>query len=407
MLSCHLCRSQDMVSLIDFGRHPIAHRLLTHPAEGEYTHPVDLYLCNECGLIQLGNPALPEMFYTTYNWLSAWKPQPHVSHVVELIRQLPRLRRDSAIVEVGSNDGSFLVTLREWGYGRLTGIEPSRDALEAARSNGIETVGAYFTPDVARDLVSTRGPCDLLIARQVLEHIADLPSVAEAIRLLISPDGYVLIEVPNFAFSLAAFDYSAVWEEHVNHFTLATLRKFLIQLGLRIAHVERANFCGEALIVLAERDGQLPAVPDLDELADLRANAFAYRDEWRPFRTRLVQYLDSQKRAGRKVAVYGGGNRACCLINFAGLAPYLEFVVDDQPEKQGKYLPGSRLRILPGGAIEAHGIQVCLLAVNAENEIAVISRHRPFVARGGEFASLLPPSDRLLPVWGQGRSARR
>jgi len=394
---CHLCRSRTLVTLIDFGEHPVAHRLLTDPSHEEYTHRVHLCLCDRCGHIQLANPAPPEVFYTTYNWLSAWKPQPHVTRLVELVHRLPGLRPGSWIVEVGSNDGTFLRALKQRGYQRLTGVEPSRDAQEAARKNGIQTVGAYFTPEVARGLASAHGPCDLLIARQVLEHIADLPAIEEAIRVL--GVGRLLIEVPNFAFSLDALDYSAVWEEHVNHFTPATLRRFLCRLGFRTLHAERVNFCGEALVVLAERGDEPDGTPRADDLLDLRAKALAYRDHWPLLRERLSEYLDAQRGSERRVAVYGAGNRACCLINFAGLAPYLECVLDDQPEKQGKYMPGSRLPILAGGELDERAIDLCLLAVNAENEAAVIARHPAFLARGGRFASLLPPSDRLLPVW--------
>jgi 2-polyprenyl-3-methyl-5-hydroxy-6-metoxy-1,4-benzoquinol methylase len=399
MSACHLCGESGLLPLINFGEHPIAHHFLADPSQEEYVHPVNLCLCESCGLAQLANPVPAEMLYTEYNWLSSWKLQPHVPRLVQLLEQLPGLEKTSKIVEVGCNDGSFLAVLRERGYRNLLGVEPAQDAWEASRQKGIETVGAYFTRATAHDIVSAHGRCDLFVTRQVLEHITELADFRDAMRNLLAPGGFVLIEVPNFAFSLAAPDYSAIWEEHVNHFTLDTVRLFLADAGVRVVHSETANFCGEALIVVGEYVGHqpLPRLPGY--LDDLRAKALAYQDLWPIFRDALVWYLREQQKSGAKIALYGAGGRACCLINFAGLGPYLEFIVDDQPEKQGKYMPGSRLPILPGETLEKHPIALCLLAVNAESEEKVIAKHQEYLEKGGRFASVLPPSERLLPVW--------
>lgn len=399
MDSCHLCGKCDLLPLIDFGKHPIAHRLLSDLSKEEYIHPVDLRLCENCGLIQLVNPISPEMLYTEYNSLSSWKPQPHMPRLVRLMDELPGLEQTSRIVEIGSNDGSFLEVLQERGYRKVLGVEPARDAQEAARRKGVETVGAYFSWEVAQDLVSTYGKCDLLVARQVLEHITELEAFRAALRTLLRPGGYVLIEVPNFDFSLDALDYSAIWEEHVNHFTFHTLNRFLADAGIRVVHSETANFSGEALIVLGEYAPANPSMLAWGYLEELRAKALTYRDCWPAFREGIVKYLREHTRRGGKVAIYGAGCRACSLINFTGLGPYIEFILDDQPEKQGKYMPGSHLPILPGEKLEERFVDLCLLAVNAENEEKVIAKHRDYELMGGRFASLHPPSNRLLPVW--------
>ncbi len=302
-------------------------------------------------------------------------------------------------MEIGSNDGSFLETLIKRGYQNVLGVEPAEDAMKAAQQKGVETIRAYFSREVAEDLVSTIGRCDLLVARQVLEHITDLESFREAMRILLRPGGYVLIEVPNFGFSLNAPDYSAIWEEHVNYFTLQTLSRFLADAGVRLIHKETANFSGEALIIVGQCGGTVSSIPFRDCSKELREMAIAYRDRWPVFRKAFGQFLHNLQTAGEKVVVYGAGSRACSLINFAGLSPYIEFVLDDQPEKQGKYMPGSRLAILPGETLETHFVDLCLLAVNAENEEKLIAKHQTYEKKGGRFASIHPPSDRLLSLW--------
>jgi len=395
---CHLCQRQAVEPIINFGEHPIAHHFLTRPSDNEYVHPVVLGYCEGCGLTQLVDPIPPEKFYTDYNWLSSWKWNPHVPRLVQLISELSGLRKESRILEVGSNDGSFLEVLRKEGYRKLLGVEPAEDAVEAARKRGVETTRAYFNRKSAGELVTSFGQCDLFVARQVLEHVTDLQEFGIAMQSILRPGGYVLVEVPNFGFSQAAPDYSAIWEEHVNHFTLETLHKFFDRVGIEMLHSETATFSGEILIALG-KCSEKPSATESAPTAELRSRAFAYRDRWPGFRGMLIQFLQEQRKAGRRVAIYGAGCRACCLINYTGIAPHIEFVVDDQREKQGQYMPGSRLPVLSSDALRERSIDLCLLAVNAENEEKVIGKHRAYLERGGQFASVHPPSHRLPPFW--------
>jgi 2-polyprenyl-3-methyl-5-hydroxy-6-metoxy-1,4-benzoquinol methylase len=395
MGSCHLCGEARLLSLIDFGEHPIAHRFVTDPLASEYVHPVRLCFCENCGLTQLDDPIPPELLYTEYSWLSAWKPQPHIPRLVSIIGQLSGIGKNARILEVGCNDGTFLAALMEAGYRNVVGIEPAQDAFHAARGKGLKVVHGYFSLDAAQGLVAAHGRYDLLITRQVLEHVTALKDFRAGMRTAIRPGGYALIEVPNFDFSLKANDYSAIWEEHVNHFTGHTLNRFYSDGGFRMVHSETAPFCGEALITVAEYSTTSADVP-ADLLRQGRDSAFAFRDSWPDYREALLRFLGSYRNGGRRVAVYGAGCRACCLINYAGLAPYIDAVLDDQPEKQGKFMPGSHLPIEPGEKLNRDRYDLCMLAVNEENEHKVIAKHRDYQERGGQFVSLLPPSAILL-----------
>ncbi|MCK5230044.1 MAG: methyltransferase domain-containing protein [Desulfobulbaceae bacterium] len=399
MESCHLCSSHKLISILEFGNQPIAHHFLTDPSKEEYVHQVTICFCEDCGLVQLVNPAPPEKFYTDYVCLSSWKSQPHLGRIVELINELPCDKKSSFVVEIGSNDGMLLNTLRQQGYGKLIGVEPARDACDFAVQRGLDTVQAYFTPHTAREIVALHGKCNLFIARQVIEHISNLDEFQLALHTLLYPGSYVLIEVPNFSFCLDAPDYSAIWEEHVNYFTYDTMRYFLSNSGIKVIRSETVNFSGNALILQGIYLGGPQQISKQEYLPELRLNTLAYRDRWPEFRKAFVNYLNKHKGSGAGIAVYGGGCRACSLINYAGVAPYIDFVVDDQAEKQNKFMPGSHLPICPGNALERDSVNLCLLAVNEENEEKVIANHQKYVARGGEFVSIHPPSGLLPPFW--------
>lgn len=397
MEHCNLCGEQQLLTLLDLGEHPIAHDFLNNPSKDEYVHPIILCFCESCGLIQLVNPIPPELLYTDYVCLSSWKYQPHIPRFVKMIEELTGVEKTSNILEVGSNDGRFLKVLQERGYQKLMGVEPAHDAQEAARKKGVKIIPSYFNLKAAKDYVRKYGRCDLFIARQVLEHISDLKTFKDAMNTVLSPDGFVIFEVPNFTCNIDTADYT-IWEEHVNYFSLETLSLFLAKAGIKIIHSETTLFSGETLTVIGENVGNPLHLPS-EYMKVLRAKALNYRDQWPVFRDAFTQYLREHKEKGGKVAAYGAGARLCSLINFVGLGPYIEFIVDDQPEKQGLFLPGSKLPILPGGALEKHSIDLCLLAVNTESEDKVIAKHPNFLEKGGSFVSVLPPSDRLPPFW--------
>jgi hypothetical protein len=399
---CNLCTTDVVEPLVDFGSHPIAHHFLERPDEEEYRHPVVLGFCTACGLAQLIDPIPPERLYSDYHWFSSWKRNPHVGRLLARVEGLPGLAKDAHVLEVGSNDGSFLLKLRERGHTRLLGLEPAEDARREAERHGIETFAGYFTPTTAQVIVDRFGRCDLLVARQVLEHVNSLGEFAEAMRVVLEPGAHVLVEVPDFAFNQRTPDYSAVWEEHVNHFTPETLARFLADAGVVVETCETALFSGQILIAFGRYVGDR-AVPPAGNgtLPGLRTAAAEFGARWPAFRASLRDYLEQERHAGRQLAVYGAGCRSATLINFAGMGDYLEWVLDDQPEKQGKYMPGSRLPILPGERLAAHAVDTCLLAVNAENEDMVVERHAGFLEQGGRFASIHPPSPRLPEFWTQ------
>ncbi len=397
---CRLCGNPHLSLLLDLGEHPIAHRLLEKRDQQEYTHSVRLSYCENCGFVQLDDPIPPENLYTRYNWLSSWKWNPHVTRQVELIGELfPELDEESNILEVGCNDGSFLEELQKRGYKNLRGVEPTHDGQQAAVEKGFSVKNAYYSERSARTIVNEAGKCDLFISRQMLEHVADLRDFQAAARTVLNPGSCVLIEVPDFDFILRELEYCAIWEEHVNYFTMDTLTRYLNDIGIEIVHAETAVFSGVARFVLGKFTGGPFPVKQEIGLTGAGAEIKAFGTRWPRFKNTFTKFLDEHQRQGGRIGIYGGGCRGCSLINFSGAGPFLEYCFDDQREKQGKFLPGSRIPIVTGDMLGQKVVDLCLLAVNAENEAKVMANHEQFIRNGGRFFSILPPSDLLPPFW--------
>lgn len=394
---CNLCHGKQLQELLDFGKHPIAHHFLKSYSENQEVYHVNMKFCENCGLIQLVNPIAANTLYANYTYLTSRKHQPQIPKLIELIKKYSGLKKTALILEVGSNDGIFLEALKNQGYRNLIGIDPALDASCAAQQKGIKTINSYFTKESAGEFVSSFGKCDLFISRHMLEHVPDLVAFQEAMRIVLHPDAHVLFEVPDFGTNLNLLDYG-VWEEHVNQFTLQSFSFFLANIGVSDIHDETMLFSGNSLIFFGKYTNGVKVKQDID-MQLLRAQILRYKNKWAVFRSAFSEYLCRHKKSGGRIAVYGASVRVCSLINFSGIGLYLEFVVDDQSEKQGKYMPGSRLLILPSTAIQENSITLCLLAVNAECENKVIAKHQEFIRKGGQFVSVLPPSGRLPAFW--------
>tara|TARA_B110000003_G_scaffold265608_1_gene291660 strand:- start:317 stop:1495 length:1179 start_codon:yes stop_codon:yes gene_type:complete len=386
-----------MSLLIDAGSHPIAHRFLEDPDSMEFVHPYQLWFSEKSGLIQVVDPVSASELYSNYFCLSSWKSTPHISQLLHIIKEEVCLGTDASIIEIASNDGSFLAELKAAGYNNLQGIEPASDAVEASLRRAIPVIQDYLTVETAVSLSQQLGQYDCLIARHVMEHIADLDDFCEAIVLMLKPGATLLIEVPDFGYCLDTLDYSGLWEEHVNYFTYPVLKSQLARFGIEVVDYQNARFSGTAMILVCKFTGE--RIPySATVVDDERKRAYAFRDNWPTFCQRLQDEVDDLKEANGSVPIWGAGCRTCALVNFSGVQG-ISYFVDDQSDKQGKLMPGSRLPIYPRQKLLDEGVKVCLLGVNYENEDKVIKKATQDGLEDVNFISIHPPSHRLFGFW--------
>jgi len=384
MHSCRLCHHDSLELTIDFGMQPIVHNLMRSPDEATALYPFKLASCRICGFLQLVDFIEPDILYKNYFTISAWKSQPHVPRLLDEIEQIYHLHAGTRILEIGCNDGTFLEQLRARGYGELIGVEPTEDAFSLAQKRNLHVYRDFFDTTFVQKELASQKKFDLIVTRQVLEHIGDLADFMGCAREVLVDGGGLVIEVPDCGMNLESLDY-ALWEEHPNYFTLNTLRMLVERSGFVVVHHEATLFSGKAILLFAikanARDWPLTPFdqPAIDN----------YRASWPLLRAAMRNHIEAMD---AKVYVYGCGARSSTVVNFMGMGDLIECYVDDQPEKQEKYVPGSRLAIRPFDETMRIG-SFFLLGVNTENERKAIGK------RGlshHDVMSILPPS-RLLP----------
>ena len=394
MPNCRVCDRGHLLAVINLGDQPIAHRLLSEPDDEEDRYPLALHYCPGCQLIQICHPIDPAILYLDYNYcFSSWKPNPHMDDEIETILSHTQKR---SVLEIGCNDGSFLEAFQPFGVETRVGIEPNPFACERAKEKGLHVYQDMLNPAVCHTAVERFGRFETVIARQVLEHLPDIKGFFECLDILIEKDGFLFIDIPDVWDSLAMGDCSLIWEEHVNYFVEPAVRKLLQRFGYRPLSVVKYNFSGGTQAILACRGN---GTSDPAAGADLDQATRRFKQKVETYGQRLRETLIRFHKNGARVVLYGVGCRACTLVNGLKMAAHIDFAIDDQMERQGKYMPGSRLPIrAPQVLQESTQPILCLLAVNQENESKVKRTAQEAAAGKIQFASLQSPNDIWLEL---------
>ncbi len=401
MPTCNSCDA-ELEDLLHLGDNPIANQLTEVSNALVKVYPMKVGGCPRCGLVQLTEPIDSQLFYTDYATPTSWKREPHIDKLVAALR--PLLEREARILDVGCNDGRFLRHLLADGWQNIAGLEPTRNMSEEAVRQGFTVYQQSLDYEVARQLTQDTGLWDCVSLRQVLEHIGDLQDFGRSLNLLLDMNGILVIEVPDSRTHMVGHDY-ALWEEHINHFTPETLGAFLRAHGFELIESYVSLFSGVCLTVIARKVAELNEVSTekatlpTEVLRTQTDNFHSWADQFEGFKLRVRDEIEMRSDAGQ-VVLYGVGSRSSNFINIMGVASLVTFAIDDQPQKQNRFMPSSGIPILSTAEASPRMREsevFALLGVNGENEGALLDASE--LLRGGTHASVLPPSRRLLKAW--------
>jgi hypothetical protein len=399
MKSCLVCGQVHVERMLDFGAQPVSSHYRRAAREAAETYPQALGLCRACGVVQLDPPVPYKALVPSFDWIAYREPETHLDAVVDRIMALPNVGPKCVAAGISYKDATTVERLARRGLARTWMIDPKDDLGATDPNANIETVHGLLTIEAAQTMAERRGPADLLIVRHIAEHAGTPARFMEALDALLAPGGYMVIEVPDCERSLALRDYTMVWEEHSLYFTRDTLPALLEQGPFETVDLEVHPYPFEDVLVLYAQKKTADVAGNTDAARPKThatlALVDAYAAEFEARKEKIRTALKGLRQDG-PLALYGAGHLTCTFMGVHGVADRFDFVVDDTPQKQGLYLPGSGLPIVSREHLARSNVAHCLLGLAPELEDKVIGNNGKFVDRGGIFHSIFAASSRAI-----------
>ena len=355
---CRFCNAHLDVLFVDLGMSPPSNSFLTEAQvlTMERFYPLRVYVCAECFLVQLEEFESPSEIFSDYVYFSSYSTSwlRHSRMYVDRIVQELSLKSNSLVVELASNDGYLLQYFQEYGVPVL-GVEPAANVALEAIKKGIPTEVAFFGAATARELRDRTGAADLIVANNVLAHVPDINDFVAGVRILLSDEGTATFEFPHLLQLIRYNQFDTIYHEHFSYLSLLAVLRIFKAHDLKVVHVEELTTHGGSLRVWAKLetarqppDESVTVMMRLEYAADLAKletyTAFAARAE--ATKRHLLKFLIEVRESGKHIAAYGAAAKGTTLLNYCGIrTDFIDYVVDRNPHKQGKYLPGCHVPV--------------------------------------------------------------
>ena len=386
---CRLCDSTLRHTFVDLGMSPLCESFLEAGQldQMEPYFPLRVMVCESCFLVQLREYVTPDHIFSHYAYFSSFSTSwvAHAKSYCEMITRRLALGPKSLVVELASNDGYLLQHFKPLGVPSI-GIEPAANVAEAARAKGVETIVDFFGVRLAGAMAAEGRKADLIAGNNVLAQVPDLNDFVGGINRLLKPEGVVTLEFPHLERLIAENQFDTIYHEHFSYFSLTTVEIMGRRHGLRLIDVEELGTHGGSLrVYLAHEASGHAASPRVAELL-ARESDGGFRDiaTYTGFQAKvqavkrdLLATLIDLKRQGKTICGYGAPGKGNTLLNYCAIGPdFLDFTVDRNPFKHGRFTPGMHVPILTVEAIErTKPDYLLILPWNLKTEIMDQMRH--------------------------------
>src|SRR3989449_3693932 len=403
MAGCLFCSEPLRQTFVDLGMSPLCESFLTAEQvnQMEPFYPLHVWICERCFLVQVEEYVRPEGIFTEYAYFSSYSDSwlAHVRAYADMITARLGLGGQSKVVELGSNDGYLLQYFVAKGIPVL-GVEPARNVAQTAIARGVPTVTKLFGRETAGELVADGVRADLVCGANVLAQVPDVNDFVGGIKILLKPGGVVTVEFPHLMRLMAENQFDTIYHEHFSYFSFLTAEKIFAAHGLTLFDVEELPTHGGSLRIYGrhKEDSLKPVsawVTDLrkrEETAGYtRLETYSrFAEQVKETKRKLLEFLIQAKRGGKKIAGYGAPGKGNTLLNYCAIrSDFLDYTVDRNPYKHGRFLPGTHVPIFsPDRIRETKPDFLLILPWNLKDEI--IEQNAFIREWGGKFVVPIP-----------------
>ncbi len=374
--NCRCCGSKKLKRALSLGYQPLANNLLENINDKTKVYPLELNVCEECFNCQLSVAINSDEMFSNYLYQSSTTQsfREHFTIAAKKYIKEFELKKDSYIIDVGSNDGIGLKPFFDLGFENIQGIEPAKNLAELANKNGINTFHGYLDDKAMNPI---KNGADLLLASNVFAHADDLKSMAESMKQLIKPNGKIIIEVQYLLNTIRDLTFDNIYHEHTNYWSLLTLNSFFEKLELKIFKVEKINTHGGSIRVYVSKDKEI-LVDESVKTTLQEEEEFGLRDistyiefgkKIESLKKEVVKNIGILKKNYSSIVGYGAPAKATTALNFFNISKEIDYIIEDNKLKHGKYIPGVNIKIVSKKEINNKDQVILVLAWNFFDEI--------------------------------------
>jgi 2-polyprenyl-3-methyl-5-hydroxy-6-metoxy-1,4-benzoquinol methylase len=407
--NCRFCRGKLKHTFVDLGMSPPCEAILAQSQlnQMEAFYPLHVFVCDSCFLVQLQEYVAPENIFTEYAYFSSYSDSwlAHANSYSKRMIERFGFDRQSQVIELGSNDGYLLQYFVDAGIPVL-GIEPAANVAKVAVNKGIPTVVKFFGAELAEQLRSEGMAADLLLGNNVLAQVPNLRSFVKGMKILLKPQGILTLEFPHLMRLMEENQFDTIYHEHFSYFSFITVTKILAEFGLTVFDVEELPTHGGSLRVYARHpeNAAQPVTSRVQELSTREIQAgltcletySSFAEKVKETKRKILHFLIRAKREGKTVVGYGAPGKGNTLLNYCGIrTDFLDYTVDRNPYKHGKFLAGTHIPVFePAKIRETKPDYILILPWNLKDEIA---RQLSYVREWGGRLAVPIPEVEILP----------
>lgn len=401
-ITCRYCNAPLRDSFLNLGAVPLANSFLKpeQKNEEEFICPLALTWCPECTLVQLTHAVPPELMFSNYLYVSSTTDtfKRHFSEYARSVKKWLGKRENVLAVDIGSNDGLLLSCYQNEGL-RAVGIEPAHNLSVSANEKGLRTINRFFDVEAVEQVLAEFGKAHVISGNNVFAHIDRIQDVCKNMRKLLADDGIIVLEFPYLITMLKEMFFDMIYHEHLSYISVMALTHLLTRYDFKIFHIDSVSSHGGSLrVFIQRRNGPYPVSSSVSEYLEIEkregwldSNAYlSFAKKVYKVRENILEWVGQSKKLGKTIAGYGAPAKANTIICFCGLTrDQIQFIVDDNPLKQGTLTPGARIPVVPSDYLRDHPTDfVIIFAWNFATEI--LKKLDPLKSKGIRFVIPLP-----------------
>ena len=402
-LNCRFCNELLTNIFVDLGTSPLSNAFLKKEMldNVEKKFPLCAYVCDNCFLVQLPEFEKPENIFEDYAYFSSYSCTwlEHAKNYVSMMIKKFGFNEKSLVLEIASNDGYLLQFFKEKNV-PILGIEPALNVAKVAKEKGIPTLTKFFSVDTANELRKEGKLADLIVGNNVLAHVPNLNEFVKGLKILLKSTGIITLEFPHILQLIQKNQFDTIYHEHFSYFSLLTLRKIFSFHGLIIFDVDEIPTHGGSLRIYV-RHTENDDIPINERINNLLEKEKQYELEnistyinfiknVEKAKTKLQKFINCARESGKKIVCYGAAAKGNTLLNYCKIEKnFIDYVVDQNPYKQGLFLPGTHIPIKSPDEIQkTKPDYIIILPWNLKDEI--MEQMKEVKDWGGKFVIPIP-----------------